>query len=422
MNPKIKFLAEQFPCREKELEQLESLFSENSQILPESVFIYGQPATGKTSVTCEYLKTTGFQLVHISCIECYTSRLLLDQILGSLVPSESPVKCDNFMDLVHQLKVARGQGFFKERSHVLVLDGVEHLLNLSDVVIQFFAKLQELTSIYSLSVVFISRVIPEKFNVSPTVVVHFPQYSKDDLAKIFKIFKPSDINDELYSTYISSALTVFLRTTRDVMEMKNLILKNVDKYVEPVIRGDSAPSDVLLLWRLVTPHLRASLNSAYLGITLEDEPSTVGNDPELITHKRLKAFDLPYYAKYFLIASYLASYNSPKHDRRLFMKNHGKQRKQAKKEKAKSKVSELLGPKAFSLDRLLAIFYAIMEEKASLTVNLMSQIASLVELRLLAKMGDGNIDNPKFKCLAGFDCVAAVADTLGFNVRKYLLD
>ena len=56
------------------------------------------------------------------------------------------------------------------------------------------------------------------------------------------------------------------------------------------------------------------------------------------------------------------------------MKNHGKQRKQAKKEKNKSQVSDLLGPKSFSLDRLLAIFYAIMEEKASLTVNLMSQV------------------------------------------------
>lgn len=88
----------------------------------------------------------------------------------------------------------------------------------------------------------------------------------------------------------------------------------------------------------------------------------------------MKAFDLPYYAKYFLIAAYLASYNSPKHDRRLFVKNHGKQRKQARKGMAKTQVSELLGPKVFSLDRLLAIFYAIMEEKASLTVYLISQV------------------------------------------------
>jgi origin recognition complex subunit 5 len=87
------------------------------------------------------------------------------------------------------------------------------------------------------------------------------------------------------------------------------------------------------------------------------------------------SFDLPYYAKFFLIAAYLASYNPAKADRRLFVKNHGKERKKNKKKKEQKKQAEqLLGPKPFALDRLLAIFYAIIEVDVNLTANLLSQV------------------------------------------------
>lgn len=92
--------------------------------LPESVFVHGQPATGKTSLVCGYLeRLDGLQLAYVNCIECYTPRLLLDRILGSLIPSDSgsEAPCDNFMDLVHRLRVARMQGLFNGRSQVLVI-------------------------------------------------------------------------------------------------------------------------------------------------------------------------------------------------------------------------------------------------------------------------------------------------------------
>ena len=85
------------------------------------------------------------------------------------------------------------------------------------------------------------------------------------------------------------------------------------------------------------------------------------------------SFDLPYYAKFFLIAAYLASYNPAKADRRLFVKNHGKERKKKRKQQ-KKQAEQLLGPKPFPLDRLLAIFYAIIEEDVNLTADLLSQV------------------------------------------------
>ncbi|EDS29039.1 origin recognition complex subunit [Culex quinquefasciatus] len=44
------------------------------------------------------------------------------------------------------------------------------------------------------------------------------------------------------------------------------------------------------------------------------------------TMKRLaQNLELPFYAKFLLIAAYLASHNPAKEDKRLFMKYHGKQ-------------------------------------------------------------------------------------------------
>lgn len=50
------------------------------------------------------------------------------------------------------------------------------------------------------------------------------------------------------------------------------------------------------------------------------------------------AQQLPFYAKYLLIAAYLASHNDVKLDRRLFMKHHGKEKKTQQSMKAKQMV------------------------------------------------------------------------------------
>lgn len=85
--------------------------------------------------------------------------------------------------------------------------------------------------------------------------------------------------------------------------------------------------------------------------------------------------DLPYYAKYFLIAAYIASFNSPKYDKQLFVKASNKKKKSKQiSKKSENSTSELVGPKYFSLDRLLAIFYAIIEENTNMTANLLAQV------------------------------------------------
>lgn len=414
-----------FPCRSKQINLLDELLGKGSIILPSLLFIYGQAAVGKTTILLEYLNIIKAKYAYINCIECYTNRLLHESILTQILGVSSDIKCDNFMDLIHIFKNASKEGSFFNQPTVIVLDGIENLNDTnSGNSLAVFGKLQELTSIFSLSVIFISKLLPEKFYIDASYIpVYFSQYTRDDFMAILKFYKPSDCDGQVFENYLNSALNVFIRTTRDFMEMKSLVLSNFPAYCAPVEKGDISANDVVGLWRHIVPQLKESLNNVYLGVVCRKNDDISTNTTALISTKTLCAFDLPYYAKYFLIAAYLASYNSPKYDRRLFLKNHGKHKKRNVKIKMKENITnELLGPKPFSLDRLLAIFYAIMEEKASLTVNLMSQIASLVELRLLTKIGDSSIEKPKYKCLVGLQCVDDVAKTLGFNLKKYLLE
>lgn len=143
----------------------------------------------------------------------------------------------------------------------------------------------------------------------------------------------------------------------------------------------------------------------------------------------IQRLELPFYAKYLLIASFLASHNETKLDRRLFMKHHGKQRKRLQTLKAKAVVSEKLttqmGPKSFNIDRLLAIFYAILDEKVGLTCNLMAQISSLVHLNLLNYVsGENNImdGSTRLQCAISLDLILHIGRSVGFNVRQYLSD
>lgn len=92
--------------------------------------------------------------------------------------------------------------------------------------------------------------------------------------------------------------------------------------------------------------------------------------------KNALSFELPYYSKYLLIAAYLASYNPEKSDKRIFLKGSEKRGRKLKLQlNNKSNLKQtLLGPKDFTMDRLLAIFYAIVECNVSLTANLLLQV------------------------------------------------
>ena len=96
-------------------------------------------------------------------------------------------------------------------------------------------------------------------------------------------------------------------------------------------------------------------------------------------------------------------------DKRFFMKGSGKIKKMkntvaaAARIAAHKRTSQLLGPRMFAMDRMLAIFYVIVDMQSSINADVLSQVSSLVSLGLLAQVGnlasmDSGLDAPKFKC------------------------
>ena len=146
--------------------------------------------------------------------------------------------------------------------------------------------------------------------------------------------------------------------------------------------------------------------------------------------------ELPYYAKWILIAAYLASFNPVKMDALYFMKSTEKKRKKKGGGTARSgggrasqhrKVPRhLLAPSAFTLDRLLGILHAILPHDLRSTIDVYTQIATLTGLRLLARSsGLGSSDPLEGKWRVGTvsrEYVQALARSLKFDVVDYIAE
>ncbi|KAH7962988.1 hypothetical protein HPB52_019049 [Rhipicephalus sanguineus] len=83
----------------------------------------------------------------------------------------------------------------------------------------------------------------------------------------------------------------------------------------------------------------------------------------------------------------------------------------------------LLGPKQFPLNRLVAIFHAIVDEHVAPSAVTLAQVESLVSLRLLARVSrEEQLSTPRYKCLVDLDFIRAVARTVAFDIVGHLND
>ena len=155
----------------------------------------------------------------------------------------------------------------------------------------------------------------------------------------------------------------------------------------------------------------------------------------LLIHRQIAtdSHELPYYTKYLLLAAYLASFNPSRQDQIFFMKSSDKKRRKkgggtaggrpAKHRKIQRK---LLGPQPFVLERMLAIFHAIVPHNLpSGTADIMTQIATLASLRLLLKTpttADVLDAGTKWRVNASYEYIKRLAKEVRFDVESYLAE
>ncbi|VDL58218.1 unnamed protein product [Hymenolepis diminuta] len=192
------------------------------------------------------------------------------------------------------------------------------------------------------------------------------------------------------------------------------------------------------------PTLKHSLSTIYL--RPEHEPdenfdTTVQQKVPAVS----QLLELPLYPRYLLVAAYIASYNPKAADKRFLVKinNH------------------LHGPRLFPLDRLIAIFYALLNLEGGdeednrlppLSSKLIGSVGALCGLGLLASTSsalaagcgssgaggntssletsvfrssghyDDPLFNPKYRCLVNLETAKVIARSIDIDISGYLFD
>lgn len=350
--------------------RLSLLYTEDEQF-PACVYVFGQKSVGKSLCIEKFIDShrAWLQSVVVRAVECYTSKILFETVINgfnSHVPSEennySPhSKMDSMEDFLLQLSLLH-----LESSYLIVVESAEKLHDMELNILPVLMKLQEFTGL-NISCMLVSHIAMENLDGNAIIKINVPDYSKSDLIEIFAsnyhdiqekivkgIHKSSEsaevkekqlelskkLDDVFYKNYLNTFLNFFFKTCRDITELQSLASKCYPAYYSPVLSGEIKYHDVSNLWRNIQKVLTISLRTSHMRIEnlsakdmITVEASIVESDRESSIKGFAQSLELPYYAKYLLIASFLASHNDAKFDKRLYMKHHGKERKRQRKAK-----------------------------------------------------------------------------------------
>lgn len=356
--------------------QLSSYFND-CEPFPNCLYLYGQKSVGKSMFLKKFLESAESLIcsVVVHAAECYVNKILFEMIVNTFndhelseVNNYAPFsKIDSIEDFLLQLaSMDPGQ------SYLIVIENAEKLRDMDHNILPVFTKLQEFTGL-NISCIFVSHIAFENFGIAPMIKIRVPDYTKNDIVAIFSsnyehhqqseirkgIQKNPDtsekekgkqleiaekLDQDFYKNYLNIFLNVFYKACRDISELQLISRKCYPSYYAPVISGEIKFNAVTNLWRNITKLLKISLNTSYMRVenvaALEMGQRTTEEPTEPTKEQsNIRAFaqtlELPYYAKFLLIASFLASHNDAKSDKRLFMKHHGKERKRLQKAKVR---------------------------------------------------------------------------------------
>ncbi|KAI8647290.1 origin recognition complex subunit 5 [Parasitella parasitica] len=440
-------LKQKFPGREKQIEQLDYATAANSgqsNYSPQSIFVYGPPSTGKTTLLTEFFKPHG---AYVNCVECFTPRLLFEHSLDKLI-QHKPTHANHYttsrkIDNVQQfVKAIREQFKGKKVTKYLILDRAERIRDMAGTILPVLLRLSELTEC-NICVVFISNIVFEKFRVKggsmEPYLIRFSEYTREDTLAILQLdFTPTSIgdvelNEVFYAGFLEVIYSIFCYNCKDINELRYFASLLFPVYIRPLVNGTVLPAEKAKLFKHAQPYFSEATEKLYLREMSSAEWSRETRDLDGGARhiSRPAEVELPYYTRFLLIAAYLASYNPPRFDVRYFAKStneHSKKKRGGGSRKAADKLGgkmrqQLLGPKAFPVERMLAIFYSILDDTLEDTVDIQLQITSLTTLRLLVRTtGMDRLDGAKYKCNVNFEFIKTVAKTVRFEVDKYLYD
>lgn len=238
---------------------------------------------------------------------------------------------------------------------------------------------------------------------------------------------------------------------RDLISLRSVCTRLWPSFIRPILDGSLDP---VPFSRLMVANRSLFQNENVLVHNLISESSAdtpVKTVSQSVKYQGIGA-QLPYYSRLILVAAYLASFNPPKTDQLLFMKAAASKRRKKGGGTALArgrpgvtkhrKISrKLLGPQAFVLERLMAIFHAIKDDAddsgkyqgkgkavpVTGAADIQMAVSTLASLRLLVRLGPANsadiLDGGvKYRIAIGWDVVRGIARSVGVEAEDYLVD
>ncbi|KAL1796037.1 hypothetical protein ACET3X_006261 [Alternaria dauci] len=466
-------LTAEYSCRDQQIRHLAALYSAH---LPSPPFlnIHGLTATGKSSVLRSFFHLSRIQHTVINVRECITTRHLLERIVTASLDAldvfndekidrRPYARTENLSALcVNMEKVLEGRDKF-----VLVLDAVDKLREGGGTLIAALARLGEMIPNLSLILTTTLPLTPSVLHSSSATFLHFPSYTRSELLTILgahppKIFlqPPSleqfpdytpDLAAEddawLWGRFLQAVYDSLAKHTgRDLISFKSCAMRLWRPFVEPVVSGQFGTRDFsrLMVNRRHLFQLEDSVLDRIIADTAEPtkDAASAGVIPATPSKKKpanMTAHSLPYFTTHILIAAYLASYNPSRTDVTYFMKHTDKRKNKRRAPSAASfsvtgkrtgakhrKISRhLLTPSPFTLDRLLAIFRALLDGTVPQVADLYTQIATLTSMRLLVRAGAGSNDalegGGRWRVNFGWEYARALGRSVNLEVGEYLV-
>eukprot|EP00192_Tetraselmis_astigmatica_P018287 CAMPEP_0117677830 /NCGR_PEP_ID=MMETSP0804-20121206/16952_1 /TAXON_ID=1074897 /ORGANISM="Tetraselmis astigmatica, Strain CCMP880" /LENGTH=256 /DNA_ID=CAMNT_0005487135 /DNA_START=149 /DNA_END=919 /DNA_ORIENTATION=- len=239
-----------------------------------------------------------------------------------------------------------------------------------------------------------------------------------------------------YLTFLRFCSPPFIRCTRNLRSLHRASTELFATYEGFIQQGQATKHETQKLFKLLKPHIQKTLETFQGGVSVPTNLQTT--TPSGAKGERLD-FELPYMSKFLLLAAYIASQNRPSSDKRQFDMLGSRSRKRGRistsrsdKQAVAATAAMLAGPGSFDGERLLAIFWFILNneegsEETCSAFNTQSsevfmQISSLVSLRLLSKVScDNSLEKCKYRCNVSDELANRLARNLKVELHKYLI-
>lgn len=289
----------------------------------------------------------------------------------------------------------------------------------------------------------------------------FAAYNKNELLQILSSIEPrpqlpggAKETKDVWNRFCSAVWdSLSKHSGRDVVSFRSLCLWLWPKFVAPILDGSQSAipfSRLLVANRSLFQNDNVLVPSIVPGAS--DKLVTAASATQSQANGKHQGIgtQLPYYSRLLLVAAYLASFNPPRTDQLFFMKSAAAKRRKKGGGTALTKgrpgvtkhrkiSRKLLGPQAFILERMLAIFHAIKEDADSRgrfgtgrevtagAADIQMAIATLASLRLLVRIGAANAADTldggsKYRVAVGWEVVRGIARSVGIEAEDYLAE